>query len=70
MGAVSDPCAVVDSACRVHGLARLRVADAAIMPMIPRANLYLTCVMIGERMAARVREERSGGQDVRGAVER
>jgi choline dehydrogenase len=70
MGATSDPQAVVDSACRVHGLAGLRVVDAAIMPTIPRANLHLTCVMIGERMAARIREERSVGQGVRGAVER
>lgn len=61
MGAADDPRAVVDSACRVHGLAGLRVTDAAIMPEIPRANLHLTCVMIGERMAAQLREERAGG---------
>ena len=70
MGAASDPHTVVDSACRVHGLAGLRLIDAAIMPTIPRANLHLTCVMIGERMAARIREERAVGQNVRGAVER
>jgi choline dehydrogenase len=70
IGAASNPQAVVDSACRVHGLTGLRVIDASIMPTIPRANLHLTCVMIGERMTARIREEESVGQDVRGTVER
>ena len=46
-----DPDAVVDQHGRVHGLAGLRVADASIMPTIPRANTHLTCVMIGERVA-------------------
>jgi choline dehydrogenase len=55
MGAADDPRAVVDPTCRVNGVDGLRVIDAAIMPTIPRANLHLACVMIGEHMAARLR---------------
>jgi 5-(hydroxymethyl)furfural/furfural oxidase len=56
MGAAGDPRAVVDPTCRVNGVDGLRVIDAAIMPTIPRANLHLACVMIGEHMAARLRD--------------
>jgi len=55
MGPASDPMAVVDPAGRVHGLEGLRVADASIMPNIPRANTNLTAIMIGERVAAMMR---------------
>lgn len=51
MGPADDPMAVVDAKGRVHGLEGLRVADAAIMPNIPRANTNLSAIMIGERVA-------------------
>ena len=51
MGPASDALAVVDATGRVHGLEGLRVADASIMPNIPRANTNLTAIMIGERVA-------------------
>jgi len=51
MGGESDPMAVVDAECRVHGVTGLRVADASVMPNIPRANTNLTCIMIAERVA-------------------
>lgn len=51
MGPDSDPMAVVDGKCQVYGVGNLFVADASIMPTIPRANLNLTCMMIGERVA-------------------
>jgi choline dehydrogenase len=51
MGLASDEGAVVDSQCRVHGIAGLRVVDASVMPTIPRANTNLPCIMIGERVA-------------------
>jgi choline dehydrogenase len=57
MGPSSDPEAVVDERCRVHGLGGLRVVDASIMPTIVRANTNLTCIMIGERVADWMREE-------------
>ncbi|WP_020498679.1 GMC family oxidoreductase [Sciscionella marina] len=47
-----DPAeAVVDTQCRVHGLAGLRVVDASVMPTIPSGNTYLSCVMLAERVA-------------------
>ena len=46
-----DPMAVVDPECRVHGMDRLRVADASIMPIIPSANLNCPTMMIGEKAA-------------------
>ncbi len=51
MGPADDPGAVVDQYGRVHGLEGLRVADAAIMPDLPRANTNLSAIMIGERVA-------------------
>jgi len=55
MGAASDPRAVVDPDCQVIGAQCLRVIDASVMPEVPRANTHLTCVMIGEHMADRLR---------------
>ncbi len=55
MGAPGDPRSVVDPACRLLGAESLRVIDASIMPAVPRANTHLTCVMIGELMADRMR---------------
>ena len=60
MGPASDPQAVVDSECRVRGVADLRVVDASIMPTIPRANTNLTCIMIGERVAGFMAREPVG----------
>jgi 5-(hydroxymethyl)furfural/furfural oxidase len=55
MGAAGDPRSVVDPDCRVIGVDGLRVIDGAIMPENPRANTHLTCVMIGELMAERLK---------------
>jgi len=49
MGPDTDPTAVVDDQLRVHGIERLRVADASIMPTMPSANLNASCIMIGEK---------------------
>jgi choline dehydrogenase len=43
--------AVTDDLARVRGFENLFVADASIMPTIPRANTNLTAVAIGERVA-------------------
>ncbi len=51
MGPADDAEAVVDDQLRVHGVANLRVADASIMPAIPRATTNLTAIAIGERAA-------------------
>ncbi|MGO2111039.1 MAG: GMC family oxidoreductase [Pseudoclavibacter sp.] len=49
MGAGDD--AVTDSRLRVKGIEGLVVADLSVCPVVPRANTYLTAVMIGERAA-------------------
>jgi choline dehydrogenase-like flavoprotein len=41
----------VDERARVLGYTNLLVADASIMPTIPRANTNLTAAAIGERVA-------------------
>jgi choline dehydrogenase len=48
MGPSADPLAVVDQYGRAHALDGLVVADASIMPSVPRANTNLTSIMIGE----------------------
>ncbi len=55
MGPRQDPTAVVDAGGRCHGVERLVVADASIMPHVPRANTNLTCLMIGEHIGEMIR---------------
>jgi choline dehydrogenase len=57
MGPASDADAVVDSHGRSHALDGLVVADASIMPGVPRANTNLTCIMIGERIGEWLRTQ-------------
>lgn len=57
MGESSDDFAVTDQHFRVHGISNLRVVDASVMPVIPRAATNLTCIMLGERAAAWMKEE-------------
>ncbi len=55
MGPSSDPMAVVNQYCRVHGLEGLRVADLSIMPDVVLAGTNATAIMIGERVVDWVR---------------
>ncbi len=50
-----DAMAVVDDQLRVHGIAGLRVADAAVMPTMVSGNTNAACIMIGEKCADLVR---------------
>ncbi len=51
MGPDSDSMAVVDQYCRVKGVQGLWVADASVMPRVPRSGgAHATVVMIGERV--------------------
>jgi len=52
MGARDDPDAVTDPQGRVHDVAGLRVADASVMPTVPRGNTNLPTIMIAEKLAA------------------
>jgi len=46
-----DDMAVVDARMRVHGMAKLRVCDASVMPSIVSGNTNAPTVMLAERCA-------------------
>ena len=52
MGPESDSTAVVDLRGKVYGVDNLYVADASIMPVVPRANTNIPALVVGERIAA------------------
>ena len=58
MGAADDPSAVVDSRLRVRGVAGLRIVDASVMPTITSGNTNSPTLMIAEKAAGIVREDR------------
>jgi choline dehydrogenase len=58
MGPSSDAMAVVDQYGKVHGLDGLRIVDTSIMPNLVRAPINPTVVMMGERIAALIRQGR------------
>lgn len=51
MGRVDDPMAVTDAAARVIGVEGLRVCDASIFPVVPRANTNIPVIMVAEKIA-------------------
>ncbi|MCC7016181.1 MAG: GMC family oxidoreductase N-terminal domain-containing protein [Rhodospirillales bacterium] len=53
-----DPMAVVDERLRVRGLAGLRVIDASVMPTITSGNTNSPTLMIAEKGAAMVLQDR------------
>jgi choline dehydrogenase len=58
MGRVGEPGAVVDTRLRVQGVQGLRVADASVMPRITSGNTNSPTLMIAERAAQWLAEER------------
>ncbi|MGN6286249.1 MAG: GMC family oxidoreductase [Afipia sp.] len=57
MGAASDPSAVVDERLRFHGIERLRVVDASVMPTITSGNTNTPTAMISEKGSAMIIED-------------
>jgi choline dehydrogenase len=56
MGPARQRDAVVDARGKVHGLDNAFVADASIMPVIPRANTNMPALVIGLRIAQFLQE--------------
>lgn len=59
MGPSAEMGAVVDAQLRVHGLQGLRVADSSVMPSIPSANICAATMMIGEKAADLILNQRA-----------
>ncbi|MEU4388751.1 GMC oxidoreductase [Promicromonospora sp. NPDC023805] len=59
MGASDDDSSPLDPRLRVKGVTGLRVADASVMPEITTVNPNITVMMIGERCADFLKEERT-----------
>ncbi|MFB8007063.1 GMC family oxidoreductase [Nocardia sp. NPDC056000] len=51
--------AVVDPQLRVYGIDGLRVADASVMPVVPRGNTNAPTVMVGEKASDLIRDGRT-----------
>ena len=54
MGARPDNGAVVDTVGRVHGIERLSIVDASIMPDVPSGFTHFPTIMIAERLSERL----------------
>ena len=61
MGPEADASAVVDARLRVHGIVRLRVVDASIMPTITSGNTNSPTIMIAEQGSRFILEDRNRG---------
>jgi choline dehydrogenase len=67
MGIDGDPLAVTDSRLRVRGVEGLRVIDASVMPTITSGNTNSPTLMIADKGAAMILEDRAGDRLLRSA---
>lgn len=58
MGAVDDDMSPLDPKLRVKGVEGLRVVDASAMPQLVAVNPNITTMLMGERLADLIKEER------------
>jgi choline dehydrogenase len=58
-GKAENPNTVLDSECRVRGIARLRVIDASAMPCITSGNTNAPVMLIAETVARKMLSERA-----------
>jgi choline dehydrogenase len=57
----NDPLAVVDDELRVHGVGRLRVIDASVMPRITSGNTNAPTYVIAEKGSRAILKSRGEG---------
>ena len=50
---------VVDASLKVHGVERLRVVDASVMPAVPSGNINAAVIAVAEKGADLIKRERS-----------
>jgi choline dehydrogenase len=68
-GKAENPNTVLDSECRVRGVARLRVIDASAMPCITSGNTNAPVMLIAETVARKMLTERALAlENKRGAI--
>ena len=60
MGPEEDTEAVVDPSLRVYGINNLRVVDASVMPVIPRANTNAPTIMVAEKASDMIKHKWKG----------
>ncbi|KAK3815959.1 MAG: hypothetical protein JOS17DRAFT_759453 [Linnemannia elongata] len=60
MGPATNPKAVVDERLKVHGVDRLRVVDASVMPKVIAGHTAAGTVMLAERAADLIKDDWAG----------
>jgi 5-(hydroxymethyl)furfural/furfural oxidase len=69
MGQAGDPCAVVTPDGRVIGVEGLRVADASVMPSVPRGNTNIPTIMVAEKLADHILRSSPGTATSQGSTQ-